>query len=191
MRKLSLFALVLSGACGGGDEPPLNAQEQAVVMAQMFSVAGTALSASQPPPGTALVGTPAVIQINETEACPGGGTFGVAGMASGFMDMNGNGQASADVMITLTSCGSVPVNGHVFVLNGAPYLSITSSAAWAGGALTSASMTFSGAFCWDDGCAQPAGTGDANKVCDIAVSFDLVRGSGSGHICDMEVNYGR
>ena len=34
-------------------------------------------------------------------------------------------------------------------------------------------------------------SGHAYAEYDIAVSFDLVRGSGSGHICDMEVNYGR
>ncbi len=185
MRKLPWLVLAL-GACGGGD-PPLDAQEQAVVMGQMFSAAGSALAASQPPAGSALVGRPAVIQINKTEACPGGGNMGVAGMASGFMDDRGNGSVSGDILITFTSCGSIPVNGHTFVMNGAPYLSITESANWVGGALTSASMTFSGAFCWDEGCAQG---GDGDKVCDVRVSFDLVRGSGSGHICDLEVNFG-
>ena len=185
MRKLSLLVLVL-GACGS-DDPPLNAQEQAVVLGQMFSIAGSAMTYSQPPPGSAVVATPAVIQVNETDPCPGGGTFGVAGMASGFMDDNGNGQASADFMITMTSCASVPVNGQQFVMNGAPYLSITSMGAWAGGAMTSASMTFSGAFCWNDGCAQ---NGDGGQVCDIRVSFDLVRATGSGHICNMNINFG-
>jgi hypothetical protein len=185
MRKL--LVVMALGACSGGGDPALNAQEQAMVMGQMFSAAGTALSASEPPAGSALVGRPAVVQINKTDACPSGGTVGVAGMASGFMDDQGNGQVSGDMMITFTQCGSVPVNGKPLVMNGAPYLSITESANWVGGALTSASMTFSGAFCWDEGCAQ---NGDGDKVCDVRVSFDLVRGSGSGHICDLEVNFG-
>ena len=187
MRKLSIVVLGLLGACGG-DDPPLSAQEQGIVLGQLFSVAGTAMTHSQPPPGSALVGTPAVFQVNETEPCPSGGSVGIAGMASGFMDQNGNGQASADFMITFTSCGTVPVNGQQFIINGAPYLSITSMGAWAGGAMTSGSMTFSGAFCWNDGCAQG---GDSNQVCDIRVTFDLVRASGSGHICDNEINFGR
>src|SRR5688572_15647656 len=188
MRKLSL--LVLVGACAS-DEPPLNAQEQAVMMAQIFSGAGTALAEAQPPAGSTLVGTPAIVQINKSAPCPSGGNYAVAGMASGFMDMNGNGQVNGDIMFTFTSCGSIPVSGHTFIINGAPYRSLTLGANWAGGALTRADMTFSGAFCWDDGCAQPNGTGDGKKVCDIRVSFDLVRATGSGHICDAEINFGR
>ena len=151
-------------------------------MAEMFSVAGTAFSASGMP--VAVVPTPTTVQVNQTQPCAFGGNASVAGMASGNVDpMTGTGSVSADIMATFTDCGV----GQNLVVNGAPYLSLTASAYYLSFAVSQASMTFSGAFCWND-CS-------ARNTCDIDVTFQLpsttqAAPSGSGHICGTQVNFG-
>lgn len=181
MRTFALLALSLA-ACAS-DPPPLSSQDQALVMAQMFSMAGTAQAAAGQP-AAAFRETPAVVQVNQSQACAFGGNAAVAGMASGSVDQTtGTGSVSVDIMATFTDCGV----GQNFVINGAPDLSLTAEFDYLSFALSHASVTLSGAFCWND-CSS-------GHTCDIDVTFQLPSStqpqpSGSGHICNAQVNFG-
>lgn len=181
MRTFALLAFTLA-ACAS-DPPKLSSQDEALVMAQMFSMAGTAQTAAGQP-AAAFRQAPVVVQVNESQACAFGGSAAVAGMASGSVDsMTGTGSVSVDIMATFTNCGV----GQNFVVNGAPDLSLTAEFDYLSFALSHGSVTFSGAFCWND-CS-------AGNTCDVDVSFQLpsstqAQPSGSGHICNTQVNFG-
>src|SRR6267142_713528 len=138
MRAIALATITVA-ACAS-DPPPLSTSDQALVMAEMFSVAGSALSASGTP--ATFAPTPAVVQVNSSSACAFGGTAQVAGMASGNVDsMTGTGAVSVDIMATFTNCAV----GQNLIVQGAPDLSLTGTFDYLSFELSQGSITFGGA----------------------------------------------
>jgi hypothetical protein len=82
---------------------------------------------------------PFLESISERAYCPGGGRIEVNGQISGTIDNNGSGLISGQLFETFTDCSD---GNNTF--NGDPYLTATSRFLLSNGALTDATMTFSG-----------------------------------------------
>lgn len=117
--------------------------------------------------------------FDSTVACSEGGRSGAAGDITGSLNQFGNGSLYAGFVATFTDCQE---NGVVF--NGDPYLSATGSMSFSNGQMTSGSLSFGGAFRWD----EAGGSGGCNVNLSLILASQTSKYSHlSGTVCDFSV----
>lgn len=180
------LALLLAIGCGGNDSTgpggSVLTDEGAAALADL--VMGSTVGALESPGGSPSLAVPVAInaQFSRTQACPTGGQIGVSGNLTGAFDSDtGSGSAWLQVMGTYTDCG-LEANGVGYVVNGNPYLTITGSFTWLGGApATQQTVRIGGAL-------------DINgRFCAINLTILYAMGgqsttSVSGTVCGVSVN---
>jgi hypothetical protein len=155
-----LVCLVVAAGCAGNG---ISKDDSSAVMAQLMTASFSAKAAATP--------AGPKIAIDQTTSCFAGGSLAISGELDGDVDATGTGTDSLDLMTTFTDCNV----GNGLVINGAPYLATTGTFAFAQGALSDGTVTYSGAF----------STG--SYTCNVSFTFQLAAAGPpprmSGTIC--------
>lgn len=198
-RKLvvGLTALfTMSAACGSDKKSSTGPSGDTPTQAEFVSMMGALEAVGAWSFGGGLFGTGALaadgmiagqtvsVPLDETNACPGGGTTRVSGNVS--MTVSGTGyNYTGNLTQKYTNCKGTGSDGTVFTFNGSPTLNITMSSTE-----TSYSITLKqgGSFSWAAG--SRGGTCPINLTITATADASGTTSSGSvtGTMCGQSVN---